>query len=154
VRAFFLELMIELENHHYLLFDGDCGICTSFAEAARRMDRKNRFVIEPYQNHPEEALRKWGITYAACARKMQVISQAGRVYSGAFALNYFLYHQFPWSLLLIPIYVIPLFLGFEMAGYALVAENRHRISRWLGLKACLVRPEPQPRGAAENNSSI
>jgi len=152
-RHFFFELMIELERHHYLLFDGDCGICTSFAEAARRMDRKNRFVIEPYQNYPEEELKEWGISYVACTRKIQVISQAGRVYSGAFALNYFLYHQFLWSLLLIPIYVVPIFLLFEMAGYALVAENRHRISRWLGLKACLVRVKPRATGA-ENNSSI
>ena len=143
--------MIKLENYHYLLFDGDCGICTSFAEAARRMDRKDGFVIEPYQNYPEEELKKWGITYVACTRKMQVMSRTGRVYSGAFALNYFLYHQFPWSLLLIPIYAIPIFLLFEMAGYALVAQNRHRISRWLGLKACLVRENQAVTEAVENS---
>src|SRR5262245_11801453 len=141
--------MIELRNHHYLLFDGDCGICTSFAETARNMDRNARFVIEPYQNYPEDELKKWGITYAACTRKMQVISQAGRVYSGAFAFNYFFYHQFPWSLLLIPVYIFPIFLLLEMAGYALVAMNRHRISRWFGLRACLVRTNST--GAPENS---
>jgi predicted DCC family thiol-disulfide oxidoreductase YuxK len=144
--------MIKLENHHYLLFDGDCGICTSFAEAAKRMDRKSRFVIEPYQNYPEDELGTWGITYAACTRKMQAISQTGRVYSGAFAFNYFFYHQFPWSLLLIPVYIVPIFLLFEMAGYALVARNRHRISRWFGLKACLVRAKPAMPGTRENSN--
>jgi len=146
--------MIQLKNHHYLLFDGDCGICSAYAEAAKRMDHKGGFVIEPYQNYPEDELRQWGITYLACTRKMQVISQAGRVYSGAFAFNYFLYHQFPWSLLLVPIYVVPIFLLIEMAGYALVARNRHRISRWFGLKACLVRTKPVTTGAAESKPFV
>jgi predicted DCC family thiol-disulfide oxidoreductase YuxK len=143
--------MIEIENYHYLLFDGDCGICTSFAEMARRIDRKNQFVIAPYQSYPENELKRWGITYAACTRKMQVISQTGRVHAGAFAFNYFFYHQFPWSLLLIPIYVVPIFLLLEIGGYALIAANRHRISRWLGLKACLVREKPAMPGTPENS---
>ena len=144
--------MIELEKHHYLLFDGDCGICTSFAGVARGMDQKRRFVIEPYQNYPEDELGKWGVTYVACAHQMQAISQAGRVYSGAFAFNFFLYHQFPWSLLLVPIYLIPIFLVLEIGGYALVARNRHRISRWLGLKACLSGVKPVMPGAPENSN--
>jgi predicted DCC family thiol-disulfide oxidoreductase YuxK len=143
--------MIKLGNHHYLLFDGDCGICTFFADTAKSMDRKGRFMIEPYQNYPEDELKKCGITYVACTRKMQVISKTGRVYSAAFALNYFVYHQFPWSLLLIPIYIVPIFLLFEMAGYAMVARNRHRISRWFGLKACLVRTKPTLPGTPESS---
>jgi len=105
------------------------------------MDRRNQFAIEPYQRYPEGVLQRWRLSYAECARRMQVVSRSGRVYSGAFALNYFLYHQFPWSLLLIPIYGVPLFLLIEIAGYALLARNRYRVSRWLGLKACSVRTE-------------
>jgi predicted DCC family thiol-disulfide oxidoreductase YuxK len=145
--------MIKLENHHYLLFDGDCGICTSFSEMARKMDQQNEFVIEPYQTYSEAELGKWGITYEACNRKIQVISQAGRVYSGAFALNYFLYRHFPWSLVLIPLYLIPILLLFEIAAYALVARNRQRISRWLGLKGCLIREKPAASKTTENFKS-
>ena len=146
--------MVELETHHYLLFDGDCGICTSFSEAARRIDRRNRFAIEPYQRYSEGELKRWGLSYAACARKLQVVSRSGRVYSGAFALNYFIYHQFPWSLLLVPIYVVPVFLLLEVAAYALLARSRYQVSRWLGLKACLVRTEPRETGMTENNSRL
>ena len=130
-----------LTTNHHLLFDGDCGICTSFSEVAKRMDRRSQFAIEPYQRYSEGVLQRWGLSYAECGRKMQVVSQSGRVYSGTFALNYFLYHQFPWSLLLIPIYGVPLFLLLEIAAYALLARSRYRVSRCLGLKACSVRTE-------------
>jgi predicted DCC family thiol-disulfide oxidoreductase YuxK len=128
--------MIEPGKDH-MLFDGDCGICSRSAEIAGRMDQ--RFIIEPYQAYPEDELKKFGITYAKCAKNLQVITKSGRVYAGAFALNYFLWRRFPWSLLVILIYAVPVLLLLEVIGYRLVERNRYRLSRWFGLKACLVR---------------
>ncbi len=127
--------MIERGREH-MLFDGDCGICTHSAEIAGRMDQ--RFIIEPYQVYPEDELRKFGITYAKCGRNLQVITGSGRVYSGAFAVNYFLWQHFPWSLLVIIIYAVPILLLLEIIGYRLVEKNRHRLSQWFGLKACRI----------------
>ena len=135
--------MIEIGRHAYLLFDGDCGVCTYSAELAKQIDRKKRFRIEPYQRFPEEQLRRWGLSYEQCARKVQVLSRRGRAHSGAFGINYFLFSYFPWSLLVILVYAIPVLLLLELIGYALVAKHRHRISRWFGLKACLMKQQPR-----------
>ena len=127
--------MIEPDKHT-LLFDGDCGICTAASERAARLDRQRQFVIRPYQSLPETELAKFGLSYASCNRKLQVITRRGRVYAGAFAVNHFLWQQFPWTLLVALIYALPVLLLAEIAGYALVARNRQHLSRWLGLTAC------------------
>jgi predicted DCC family thiol-disulfide oxidoreductase YuxK len=36
------------------------------------------------------------------------------------------------------IYAIPVLLLLEVIGYRIIAENRHRISRWFGMRACLI----------------
>jgi predicted DCC family thiol-disulfide oxidoreductase YuxK len=130
--------MIEVGQKAYLLFDGDCGICTYFSEVARRMDRQKRFVVEAYQNYPETELLRFGLSYEQCAGEIEVITPHGRIYAGAFGLNYFLFYSFPWTLLVILIYAIPILLLLEVMAYAWVARNRHRLSRWFGLKACLL----------------
>jgi predicted DCC family thiol-disulfide oxidoreductase YuxK len=131
--------LIEAGRHDYMLFDGDCGICSYSAEVARRMDSKGRFVIEPYQAFPEADLEKFGISYADCSKRMYVISRRGRAHGGAFGINYFLFQRLPWSLLVVLIYILPILLILEIIGYALVAKNRHTLSRWFGLKACLLK---------------
>jgi predicted DCC family thiol-disulfide oxidoreductase YuxK len=121
----------------YLLFDGDCGICTWSSEILKRIDRGSQFAILPYQQISENELLEFGITYERCARAIQVITRSGRVYQGAFGVNYFLWQKFPGKLLVSLIYVVPLLLLFEVIGYRLIADNRHRLSRWFGMKACL-----------------
>ena len=123
----------------YLLFDGDCGVCSWSAGVARRIDRDHHFIIEPYQMFDESELMRFGIDYEKCSRALQVITRKGRVYAGAFGVNYFLWRRFPWSLAVFLIYAIPVLLLFEVIGYRIVADNRHRISRWFGMKACLIK---------------
>jgi len=122
----------------YLLFDGDCGVCSWSAEAAMRMDRSRQFIIEPYQMFDESELARFGINSEKCSRALQVITRKGRVYAGAFGVNYFLWRRFPWLLAVFLIYAIPVLLLFEVIGYRIVANNRHRISQWFGMKACLI----------------
>lgn len=124
------------ENQDYLLFDGDCGICAWSSEIARRMDKNQRFIIEPYQNFAESELLRFGISYENCTKKLQVITRRGHVYAGAFGVNYFLWHQSLWALLVVLTYALPVLLLLELVGYRLVANNRHRISAWFGMKAC------------------
>jgi predicted DCC family thiol-disulfide oxidoreductase YuxK len=130
--------MIERGKDH-LLFDGDCGVCVYFSEIARKMDARKGFIIEAYQSYPETELMEYGITYGQCAKNLQAITRKGRVYQGAFAVNYFLWRHFPWTLLAVLIYGLPPVLLFEIIGYRLVADNRRRISQWFGLNACLLR---------------
>jgi predicted DCC family thiol-disulfide oxidoreductase YuxK len=130
--------MIEA-GRDYLLFDGDCGICAYSAERCERMDKRRQFTIWPYQSFTEAELAQYGISYADCDRKLQVITRRGRVYAGAFGVNYFLWRQFPWSLLVFLIYALPVLLLAELLGYALVARYRRQLSQWFGLKACLLK---------------
>jgi predicted DCC family thiol-disulfide oxidoreductase YuxK len=121
-----------------LLFDGDCGICSWLARRAAIIDRKRRFRIEPYQAFDESALLAHGLTYEACGRAVQLITPRGRVRSGAFAVNGFLVAYMPYRVLVPWLYVLFPLLADEVVGYVVVARNRHRISRWLGLNACKI----------------
>ena len=132
-------------NQDYLLFDGDCGICNYSAEWIKRHDRQQRFVVEPYQLSSEAALAKVGLSYEKCSKKAWLVTRSGRTFGGAFAINGVLFKLFPWSLLVIAVYLIPPFLLAEIAGYYLVAKNRHRLSRWFGLTACLISNGQSPR---------
>ena len=131
----------------YLLFDGDCGICSYAAERCERMDRLRQFTITPYQSFTEAELAPYGISYADCDRKVQVITRRGRVHAGAFAVNYFLWRHFPWTLVVFVIYAVPPLLLAEVIGYALVARYRRALSLRFGLKACLLSPRNEGTGA-------
>ena len=123
----------------YLLFDGDCGICAWSSELIKRMDAKGLFTVEPYQMFAESELLKFGISYENCTKKLQVITRRGRVHAGAIGVNYFLWQLPIFRPLVILIYALPLLLLFELIGYRLIAENRHRISQWFGMKACALK---------------
>jgi predicted DCC family thiol-disulfide oxidoreductase YuxK len=137
-------MKIEADKQAYLLFDGDCGICSWSAQEVQKMDRRGLFVIQPYQDIPEAELLKFGITREQCNQKIQVIARGEhvyrRVYQGAFGINYFLWQYWPWKLLVIFIYAVPIVLGAELLIYAWVARNRDRLSKRLGLNACLLKP--------------
>ncbi|MBL8206048.1 MAG: DUF393 domain-containing protein [Blastocatellia bacterium] len=131
--------MIELGRQTYMLFDGDCGICSWSAERVKKLDRRNLFVIQPYQSFPEIELAKFKINYQQCDQKLHLITPRGKVYRGAFGVNYILWQYFPWSLLVLLIYALPPVLLAELIIYAWIARNRHRVSQWFGLKACLLK---------------
>lgn len=133
------KVMMEPGQQAYLLFDGDCGICSWSAQWVQAIDRRKLFVVQPYQSFPETELQPLGITYAQCAKKMQVISRRGKVYRGAFGVNYFLWQYWPWKMLVALIYAVPIVLVAELIVYAIVASQRHRLSQWLGLQACALK---------------
>lgn len=150
--------MIETGKQHYLLFDGDCGVCSALSDVAVKMDRRGKYIIKPYFEFPEDELKKFGITYADCSRGIQVVSRTGHVYRAAFGLNHFLFNQFPWTIAAALIYALPILLLLEIIGYRLVAWNRARISIWLGLTVCKVRPSkpksvpPQAQSQSQSQS--
>jgi predicted DCC family thiol-disulfide oxidoreductase YuxK len=54
----------------YLLFDGDCGVCSRSAEVAKRLDGGHGFIVEPYQAFDESELMRFGIDYEKCSRAL------------------------------------------------------------------------------------
>ncbi len=151
--------MDRLGTYDILLFDGDCGICTASAEHAEKIAQRRggTYRVAPYQAIPEEDLRRFGTDYERCARKIHSITRDGRVYAGAFSVNHFCWRHFPWTLIPLVLYLLPPLLLAEIGLYAIVARNRHRISGWLGLNACAIRPAPQlqpRRKAAEPQGTL
>lgn len=132
-------MMPDSDKRARLLYDGDCGVCTRIAEILQKLDAAHDFAIKPYRSFTEDDLKRNGLSYEKCRKRAYVISPSGKIYGGAFAVNYFFWKRFPWSLLVVLIYAFPPLLLAELLGYYLVAKNRYRISRWLGLEACRVK---------------
>jgi len=126
-------------NESILLFDGDCGICTAFAGWARRLDPAHKFEILPFQNLSDQELQCRGLHHYLCAQRLHVISPQGKIYRGAFALNYWGWQFKRLRPLVAMLYLIPIMLLLEIILYEAVARNRHRISQWCGLRACATR---------------
>ena len=127
-------LKTDLRNH--LLFDGNCGICKESARFFRTVDKKHLFQLIPYQDVPEDELKHFGLDYKKCDSAVRLVTAKGRILTGPFALNYMFFKYPPWSSIVTLIYAIPIFLICEIVAYKIVAANRQRISRWLGLDAC------------------
>jgi predicted DCC family thiol-disulfide oxidoreductase YuxK len=105
----------------------------------RQLDRRSLFIIEPYQSFAERELQKFGLSYQQCDLKLHVLTPHSKVYRGAFAVNYLLWQYRPWSWLVGLIYSLPPILLAELLAYNWIARNRHRVSQWFGLKACLLK---------------
>jgi predicted DCC family thiol-disulfide oxidoreductase YuxK len=125
-----------MNQQHQMLYDGDCGVCTRLMETARSLDKKGLFAFLPYQSFSETELAPFKLSHADCQRKLQVITRDGRVYGGAFGVNFFLWQYWPWKICVLLVYALPLLLLGEIAGYALFARYRRHISQWLGLTVC------------------
>jgi predicted DCC family thiol-disulfide oxidoreductase YuxK len=130
-----------MEQQHKLLYDGDCGVCTRLIETARALDKQSLFALLPYQSFSEAELATYGLSHTDCSRQLQVITRESRVYGGAFGINFFLWQYWPGKFFVALIYLLPILLLGEMAGYALFARYRRHISQWLGLTACALPPK-------------
>ncbi len=129
-------MKLPARDHHFLLFDGDCGLCNFSAAQAMRMEVRRRWRIIPFQDLSDAELQALGVTRTQCARRLHAVSRSGRAYRGAFAVNFFLWQHPLWRLLVVLCYAVPLLLVLEIIAYAVIARYRHRLSRWLGLAAC------------------
>ncbi len=122
--------------HLVVLYDRDCGLCTATAKRLRRWDRSGRIELLPLQ----EAAGSSRPSIAAAARDLplsavlHVVDEAtGEVRAGgdaALAIAAVL----PGGAASRPVAAIPPARWLVGLGYGLVARNRHRIGRWLGLE--------------------
>jgi predicted DCC family thiol-disulfide oxidoreductase YuxK len=116
-------------GHGTLVFDGDCGFCTTSAGWARRLAPDATVVA--WQQTDLDAL---GIDRAAAVAALQFVDTHGRVSGGAAAVARFLVDAgLPWSLLG-RLLLLPGVRRLAAAAYGLVADNRY----WLpgGTPAC------------------
>jgi len=113
-----------------LIFDGDCGFCTTTANYIKKHSST------PIEIHPWQwvELRDYGLTREQAAAKVQMVVN-GKVYSGhkGFAKMLRLQKQW-WFKLLGALAVTPPFSWGARLGYYFVAKYRHKLPG--GTPAC------------------
>jgi predicted DCC family thiol-disulfide oxidoreductase YuxK len=113
-----------------LLFDGDCGFCTTSATWAHH-HLPGHPAIQPWQHADLDAYR---ITEAECASAVQWIDQRGMAHAGAAAIARVLQDSGGAWRLLGTAGSFPPGSWLSRATYTLIARHRHRLPG--GTPAC------------------
>jgi predicted DCC family thiol-disulfide oxidoreductase YuxK len=117
-----------------VLYDADCGICTRTARLLRRLDRRGALDLMPAQaaDHID------GVpSLSERLRALQVRDARGRWLSAG-AAGVRIAGAVPVLRPLAVLAGLPVLRRLVEPAYALVADNRHRISRWIGATTCEV----------------
>ena len=76
-----------------LIFDGDCGFCTTSARFATRwVDRRHRYDVQPWQ---QVDLHQFGLTEEDCIEAAQFVRRDGSVLAAHLAIAEGLKHGAP-----------------------------------------------------------
>lgn len=108
-----------------LIYDGDCGFCNRVADAVRRLDRRARLAVLPWQT--PGLLEHAGLTAAQCTEAVWLVHPDGRQYRAAAAANQTLRELGGLWRALSYLYAVPGIQQLEDAAYQWVARNRHRL---------------------------
>ena len=119
-----------------LIFDGDCGFCTSVANAARRRLSPEVGVV-PWQWVDD--LSRYGLTAEDTARHAYLVDANGRVHRGHLAVAATFEEMGGLWRILGKLIRFPVLTVMAAGAYDLIAENRHRLPG--GTPACRM---PQP----------
>lgn len=112
-----------------LVFDGECGFCTTMAGAFQR--RLGLANVEPWQSLDLDAL---GLSAEACRQAVQWVDEAGRSAAGERAVIAALRHAGGGWGWLGRILDLPGVRQLSGVVYRIVARNRHRLPG--GIPAC------------------
>jgi predicted DCC family thiol-disulfide oxidoreductase YuxK len=106
-----------------LIYDGDCGFCTTSAAWAKRHFRQ-AVDVQPWQSLD---LSRYGLTEQDVITAAYWIDEAGTAHRGHEAAAYGLKAMAPAWRLLGAVLLTPPFSLAARGLYALVARNRHRL---------------------------
>ncbi len=113
-----------------LLFDGDCGFCTTCATWMRRHIRRLDTTI-PYQ---QAELDEFGLTAAQCEESLKWVGADGTVFSAELAVAHVLIDAGKGWALIGRTILLPGIRQLCGAGYRSIARNRYRLPG--GTPAC------------------
>jgi predicted DCC family thiol-disulfide oxidoreductase YuxK len=112
---------------HWILWDGDCGLCRRLIEWVRRKDTCGRFRDAPYRQAPSPPMTPE--LERACARAVHVVTADGRVLRAGRA-SLFVLENIGWGGTA-RMLALPPFIWIVELGYRIVAANRPLLSRFL-----------------------
>lgn len=116
-----------------VLYDADCGVCTSTARLLLRLDRRDMLQLVPLQRASIPGAPPQGELLEA----LHAVDADGRWWVGADAVVE-IAKRVPVLRPISAVARLPLAKSLLDDGYRTVARNRQRLSRALGLTACEV----------------
>ena len=123
------------ETANVLIFDGDCGFCTS---AANFVVARSSVPIDAVAWQLTD-VSDFGLTEAQTAARVYFVA-GGEAFGGHLAFAQILLAQRNWVLKVVGwLLTVPPFCWLGSIGYALVARFRHRLPG--GTPACAVPPQ-------------
>lgn len=122
-----------------VLYDADCGVCRHTARTLRALDGRGRLRFEPLQGFV--AASAADPARHELAARLHVRDARGRWYRGGSAAVR-IAEVIPALFPLAMVAHLPGAKRVTEAAYELVAQNRHVLSRWLGLDTCRFDPGP------------
>ncbi len=118
-----------MTERHWLLYDGDCGMCRRTVNWIGRRDKDGQFEIIEFQIAPTPPMTPE--IYEACKKAMHVVTGDGTIIKAGRSMMYVLktinggYGILPRFLSLPPM------IWFVELGYIIVAANRQFFSRFI-----------------------
>lgn len=130
-----------LRERGLLIFDGDCGFCTTSARfLSRWVDRHQRYEVQPWQQLDLDAL---GVTEADCIEAAQFVRRDGSVVAGHLAIAEGLKHGAPAWRPLGHLISLPGVSWVAARAYTWVADHRYALPG--GTPACAPKLPAQPQ---------
>ena len=109
-----------------LIYDGDCGFCTSTAlKISRRF--KVQATASPWQQLGEEYLRSVGLSIADTKKSAWWVDADGRTFRGHLAVSKALIAAQGWRRIIGVLILIPPFRWAGAIAYRVVARYRYRL---------------------------
>ena len=106
----------------WVLYDGDCGFCTTWARRFEKTLRRRGFDLEHLQT--PWVRKRLGLPEDELLEEMKILSPADQVIGGADGVLY-LARRIWWAWPLLPLGWLPGGRSLLRAGYRLIARNRH-----------------------------
>lgn len=116
------------DSQHWLLWDGDCGLCAAAAAWVGRRDGAGRFAVMEWQRVPSPPMTP--ALAEACRQAVHVLTREGTVLRGEAAI-FFILGELGWKRMSRLGARVPL-VWLTAGAYRLVARHRARISALLG----------------------
>lgn len=130
-----------LRERGLLIFDGDCGFCTTSARfLSRWVDRQQRYEVQPWQ---QLELAPLGVTEADCIEAAQFVRRDGSVVAGHLAIAEGLKHGAPGWRPIGHLITLPGISWLAARAYTWVADHRYALPG--GTPACAPKLPAQPQ---------
>lgn len=115
---------------HWMIFDGDCGMCRRCAHWVIRQDRRGQFISAPFQNTPSPPMTPQ--LKKSCEGAVHVVKRDGKILRGGAAVMFLFLRLLPrpWGFIPRHLGQAPWIWPVEI-GYQIVARNRSFFARFI-----------------------